>query len=171
MQQFLQKHLERPGEIGYNLREKWSRGVRGGQLGEWDGFWPKAGWRLSRAKRAKTVPGPDLPAPVQGAKKERPYKGGNTMAINTDNALRRSVIYEVYVRSHTPEGTFKAIEPDLDRIAALGVDIVWFMPIHPIGEPEQKRKPGLPLCQPGLPHREPGIRHTGGFSAPGGGDP
>ena len=42
------------------------------------------------------------------------------MAINTDNALRRSVIYEVYVRSHTPEGTFKAIEPDLDRIAALG---------------------------------------------------
>ena len=29
------------------------------------------------------------------------------MAINTDNALRRSVIYEVYVRSHTPEGTFR----------------------------------------------------------------
>ncbi len=93
------------------------------------------------------------------------------MAINTDNALRRSVIYEVYVRSHTPEGTFKAIEPDLDRIAALGVDIVWFMPIHPIGELNKKRKPGLPLCQPGLPHREPGIRHTGGFSAPGRGDP
>ena len=93
------------------------------------------------------------------------------MAINTDNALRRSVIYEVYVRSHTPEGTFKAIEPDLDRIAALGVDIVWFMPIHPIGELNKKGSLGCPLCQPGLPHREPGIRHTGGFSAPGGGDP
>ena len=68
------------------------------------------------------------------------------MAINTDNALRRSVIYEVYVRSHTPEGTFKAIEPDLDRIAALGVDIVWFMPIHPIGELNKKGSLGCPYA-------------------------
>ena len=86
------------------------------------------------------------PAVCGAAKKERPYKGGNTMAINTDNALRRSVIYEVYVRSHTPEGTFKAIEPDLDRIAALGVDIVWFMPIHPIGELNKKGSLGCPYA-------------------------
>ena len=55
------------------------------------------------------------------------------MAIDTNASLRRSVIYELYVRSHTPEGTFRAVEPDLDRIRALGTDIVWFMPIHPIG--------------------------------------
>ena len=41
------------------------------------------------------------------------------MASNTPSSLRRAVIYEVYVRSHTPEGTFRAIEPDLDRIRAL----------------------------------------------------
>lgn len=92
------------------------------------------------------------------------------MAINTDNALRRSVIYEVYVRSHTPEGTFKAIEPDLDRIAALGVDIVWFMPIHPIGE-LNKKEAWLPLCQPGLPHRETRSTARWRFPASGGGDP
>lgn len=46
------------------------------------------------------------------------------MAIDTNASLRRSVIYELYVRSHTPEGTFRAVEPDLDRIRALGTDIV-----------------------------------------------
>ena len=55
------------------------------------------------------------------------------MAHETDRSLRRSVIYELYLRSHTPEGTFRAVEPDLDRIRALGVDIIWLMPIHPIG--------------------------------------
>ena len=68
------------------------------------------------------------------------------MAMNTDAALRRSVIYEIYVRSHTPEGTFRAIEPDLDRIAALGVDIVWFMPIHPIGDLNKKGSLGCPYA-------------------------
>ena len=56
------------------------------------------------------------------------------MAKNTSTALREQVIYSVYVRNHTPEGTFRAVIPDLDRIRALGTDIVWFMPIHPIGE-------------------------------------
>ena len=46
------------------------------------------------------------------------------MAQCTDPRLRRSVIYELYVRSHTPQGTFRAVVPDLDRIAALGVDII-----------------------------------------------
>ena len=33
--------------------------------------------------------------------------------------LRNSVIYELYVRSHTPEGTFRAVEPDLDLLNRL----------------------------------------------------
>ena len=56
------------------------------------------------------------------------------MSLETNPALRRSVIYELYVRSHTPQGTFRAVEPDLPRIRALGTDILWLMPIHPIGE-------------------------------------
>ena len=55
------------------------------------------------------------------------------MARNTDISLQKQVIYSVYVRAHTEEGTFLSIIPDLDRIKALGTDIIWFMPIHPIG--------------------------------------
>lgn len=39
------------------------------------------------------------------------------MAKETDAALQKQVIYSVYVRNHTPEGTFAAVAGDLDRIA------------------------------------------------------
>ena len=68
------------------------------------------------------------------------------MAQNTPLWLRNAVIYSIYVRSHTPEGTFRAIEPDLDRIRALGTDIIWFMPIHPIGVQGKKGSLGCPYA-------------------------
>lgn len=43
-------------------------------------------------------------------------------------------IYEVNLRQYTPEGTFKAFEEHLPAIKALGVGIIWLMPIHPSGE-------------------------------------
>ena len=68
------------------------------------------------------------------------------MAKNTDIALRSQIIYSVYVRNHTPEGTFRAVIPDLDRIRALGTDIVWLLPIHPIGEKGKKGSLGCPYA-------------------------
>lgn len=68
------------------------------------------------------------------------------MARNTDIRLRNSVIYSVYIRNHTEEGTFKAFEKDLDRIKDLGVDIIWFMPIHPIGVTNKKGELGCPYA-------------------------
>ncbi len=47
-------------------------------------------------------------------------------------------IYEVNVRQFTPEGTFSALEGHLPRIKELGTDIIWLMPIHPIGEKNRK---------------------------------
>jgi 1,4-alpha-glucan branching enzyme len=47
--------------------------------------------------------------------------------------VKSAVIYEVNTRQFTPEGTFKAFETHLPRLKDLGVDILWFMPIHPIG--------------------------------------
>jgi glycosidase len=47
-------------------------------------------------------------------------------------------IYEVNVRQYTPEGTFKAFEKHLPRLKAMGVDILWFMPIQPIGKLNRK---------------------------------
>lgn len=63
---------------------------------------------------------------------------------NTDKALRNLVIYSVYVRNHTQEGTFKALEADLPRIKALGTDMIWLMPIHPIGIKGKKGSLGCP---------------------------
>ena len=68
------------------------------------------------------------------------------MSIQTNPDLRRSVIYELYVRSHTPQGTFRAVEPDLPRIRALGTDILWLMPIHPIGQENRKGSMGCPYA-------------------------
>ena len=61
-----------------------------------------------------------------------------------DISLRGKIIYSVYVRNHTKEGTFSALEGDLDRISALGTDIVWLMPIHPIGKLNKKGELGCP---------------------------
>lgn len=51
---------------------------------------------------------------------------------------RDAVIYEVNVRQYTPEGTFAALQEHLPRLDALGVDILWLMPIQPIGRAERK---------------------------------
>ena len=68
------------------------------------------------------------------------------MAIDTDRSLQQQVIYSVYVRAHTPEGTFRAVIPDLDRIRSMGTDIIWFMPIHPIGVVGKKGSLGCPYA-------------------------
>ena len=47
--------------------------------------------------------------------------------------LENSVVYEMNVRQYTPEGTFAAAMQQLPRLSELGVDIVWLMPIYPIG--------------------------------------
>ena len=51
---------------------------------------------------------------------------------------KNATIYEVNVRQHTPEGTFNALIPDLRRLKDLGVDILWLMPVHPIGKVNRK---------------------------------
>lgn len=49
-----------------------------------------------------------------------------------------AVMYEVNVRQYTVEGTFNAFAGHLPRLKELGVEILWFMPIHPIGEKNRK---------------------------------
>ena len=49
-----------------------------------------------------------------------------------------AVIYEVNTRQFTPEGTFSAFAKHLPRLQELGVEILWFMPVHPIGEVDRK---------------------------------
>jgi glycosidase len=49
-----------------------------------------------------------------------------------------AVIYEVNIRQYTEEGTFNAFAEHLPRLKELGVDILWLMPVHPIGEKKRK---------------------------------
>lgn len=53
-----------------------------------------------------------------------------------------AVVYEVNVRQFTPEGTFSAFSAHLPRLKELGVDILWFMPINPIGVKNRKEPLG-----------------------------
>ncbi|MCI9155812.1 MAG: alpha-amylase [Lawsonibacter sp.] len=68
------------------------------------------------------------------------------MAKNTQKEYRNQVMYSVFVRNHSEEGTFEAVRRDLERIKALGVDIIWLMPIHPIGVTARKGAAGSPYA-------------------------
>jgi len=58
--------------------------------------------------------------------------------LKTPEWVQNATIYEVNVRQFTPEGTFSAFEKHLPRLKNMGVDIIWLMPIHPIGELNRK---------------------------------
>jgi glycosidase len=47
-------------------------------------------------------------------------------------------IYEVNIRQYTPEGTFAAFSEHLPRLQEMGVDILWLMPVQPIGTERRK---------------------------------
>jgi alpha-amylase len=51
---------------------------------------------------------------------------------------KNAVIYEVNIRQYTPEGTFAAFSKSLPRLKSLGVDILWIMPVQPIGTLHRK---------------------------------
>jgi alpha-amylase len=51
-------------------------------------------------------------------------------------------IYEVNTRQYTPEGSFNAFVPNLQRLKDMGVQTLWFMPIYPISEKDRKGKLG-----------------------------
>jgi glycosidase len=47
-------------------------------------------------------------------------------------------IYEVNIRQYTPEGTLLAFVKHMPRLKEMGVDILWLMPVNPIGELNRK---------------------------------
>ncbi len=49
-----------------------------------------------------------------------------------------AVLYEMNIRQLTPEGTFKAATSRLNFLRGMGIDILWLMPIYPIGAVERK---------------------------------
>ncbi|HXB95826.1 MAG TPA: alpha-amylase family glycosyl hydrolase [Puia sp.] len=59
-------------------------------------------------------------------------------AVDHPSWVRRANIYEVNIRQYTSQGTFNAFAKHLDRLKAMGAEILWFMPINPISNTDRK---------------------------------
>lgn len=70
--------------------------------------------------------------------------GCSTKTKNPEEPLKHpdwaynATIYELNTRQFTQEGTFVAAEAELPALKALGIDIIWIMPVQPIGEVGRK---------------------------------
>jgi len=60
--------------------------------------------------------------------------------------VRDGVIYEIYPRAFSAQGNFNGITDRLDQLKDLGVNILWLMPIHPIGQEKKKGSIGSPYA-------------------------
>ena len=58
--------------------------------------------------------------------------------------LRNMTLYSVFIRNHG--GTFNAVGKDIPRIRSLGADIIWLLPVHPIGKAKRKGTLGSPYA-------------------------
>lgn len=73
-----------------------------------------------------------------------PYVPESYVKLEHPEWSKNASIYELNTRQFSEEGTFKAAEKELPRLKELGVDIIWLMPIHEIGEKNRKGSLGSP---------------------------
>ncbi len=96
-------------------------------------------------------------------KAEKKYDN-NTLAVLPEWA-KNANIYEVNIRQFTKEGTINAFRKHLDRIQAMGVDILWLMPIFPIGQLKKKGPIGSPYSVADYKKVNPDFGTTADFHA------
>ncbi len=60
--------------------------------------------------------------------------------------VRDGVIYEIFPRVFSPKGDFNGVTARLDQLKDLGVNILWLMPIHPVGRLKAKGTIGSPYA-------------------------
>ncbi|MDX1570329.1 MAG: alpha-amylase family glycosyl hydrolase [Xanthomonadales bacterium] len=75
-----------------------------------------------------------------------PYEAKPYVRLTNPEWTRRAALYQINTRQFTPEGTFRAAIRELPRLRELGVEILWLMPIHPIGEKNRKGSLGSPYA-------------------------
>src|ERR1044072_1407625 len=88
--------------------------------------------------------GAGVPAPPPPAPPANPYQPTPYVKLKHPEWAKNAVIYQINTRQFTPEGTFRAAEAHLPRLKELGVDILWLMPIHKIGEKNRTGTLGSP---------------------------
>ena len=82
------------------------------------------------------------------------YAESTAFAVTVDRVRARySTWYELFPRSCSPQpgvhGTFEDVDERLDEIAAMGFDVLYLPPIHPIGREKRKGKNNATAAQPG----------------------
>lgn len=66
------------------------------------------------------------------------YTPQDYVTIKNADWTKNATIYELNVRQFSKEGNFKAVEKELLRLKKMGIDIIWLMPVNPIGEVNRK---------------------------------
>lgn len=89
---------------------------------------------------------PPNPAPEAGAAAPSRFAPKPYVRIRHPEWTRSATIYELNIRQFSPEGTLAAAARQLPRLKDLGADIVWLMPIHPIGALNRKGALGSPYA-------------------------
>jgi len=64
------------------------------------------------------------------------------MNLSNTDWINDQTIYEVNLRQYTNDGTISAFRKHLPRLKDMGIGILWFMPLHPIGEKNRKGELG-----------------------------
>jgi starch synthase (maltosyl-transferring) len=100
-------------------------------------------------------------AELEALMASRPDRSASTtyervLRVVVDSTRARfSAWYEMFPRSSTPDptrsGTFREAESRLPDIAAMGFDVVYLPPIHPIGRTHRKGRNNTLIAEPGDP--------------------
>jgi len=80
------------------------------------------------------------------ARQPDPYQPMPYVKLKHPEWSKNASIYQINTRQFTPEGTFRAAEAQLPRLKDLGVEILWLMPINPIGVKNRKGTLGSPYA-------------------------
>jgi glycosidase len=70
----------------------------------------------------------------------------STTPANDTTWVARSALYELFIMDFSPTGDLRGVINGLDRIQATGADVIWLMPIHPIGVENRKGTSGSPYA-------------------------
>jgi cyclomaltodextrinase len=83
---------------------------------------------------------------ASGAPASEPADYSKLPARSTPAWVRQGIVYEIFPRQFSATGNFAGITAQLERLQRLGVNILWLMPIHPIGKLNVKGTLGSPYA-------------------------
>ncbi len=75
---------------------------------------------------------------------EKPDTGEKDTEREITVLAKHEVIYELNVRNFSPQGNLAGVTAEIPRLKELGIDILWLMPIHPIGVQNRTGSKGSP---------------------------